>query len=164
MEDISIVNNIILGYSSCRYIRWGNATNTVTTNSTVCCEGNTAINTKGMNVTNQTLSHNAISEGLSGIFHSNLGLVGRGVTSGVFASATGMDYWPAADSALRNNVDLAPNTAQGFSGSSRQTYIDVGAYEVNQYNSNSGWVLSEGFTSRAGSLSPPSAPIDLTVN
>jgi hypothetical protein len=156
VTNLQIIHNTIIGNASdgCLVLRnWSGQANMVLANNASYCQGGQAINfvggSSGVNV-----SANVVVGGVSGV--SNGTLNGQSLSQD-FIDAPGRNLWPTAVSSMASVADTLFSTTHDFNGTLRSSPLDVGAYEVESFTGNPGWLIQPGFKPP-----PPSVVIDTT--
>jgi hypothetical protein len=138
------VNNTILGHSEQGiYARWSGAKDMVLANNAIYSLGGVAVRGSGMKGPTITIKANFV-EG-EGATIDNAAFYDGGSPMSAFVNLSGMEYWPASGSFLRDQAhpDFAPK--RDFNGIRRIAPFDVGAYEVEDSSTNPGWRVGPGF-------------------
>jgi len=161
MENVTAVNNTLYNNTEGIYIRWG-GTNMVLANNAIYSPGKTAINSNwGVN---GTVSRNYVEGGTDTALDGTR-FINGGTSANAFVNAAGNNFWPKAGSPLLNNANTTYVPADDFNRAARTSLYDIGAYEIENYSFNPGWVITAGFkTAVSSDITPPAAPTGLTIN
>jgi hypothetical protein len=146
MQNVTIVNNTIVGHPTGAYVRWSAARNMIFCNNAIYCPEQTAIDASGID--QQTVRCNYICGALKGARIDNARFHDGGALAAAFLDAAGHDYWLRADSPLAGAADPVFAPSDDFNHAVRSPSYDVGAYEVEGRLKNPGWRLIPGFKPR----------------
>ena len=164
VTNLQIIHNTIIGNASdgCFVLRnWSGQANMVLANNASYCQGGQAINfvggSSGVNV-----SANVVVGAVAGV--SNGTLNGQSLSQD-FINAPDKNLWPTAGSSLAGAADPLFSTTHDFNGTFRSSPLDVGAYEVESFSGNPGWLLQPGFKSPPVVIdtTPPAPPTGLQI-
>jgi hypothetical protein len=143
MQNVTIVNNTIVGHPTGVRIRWSGARDMVFSNNAVYCPGQTAIGASG--VDRQTLSSNYICGALRGCEIDNTRFRDGGTLAATFVAPAEHDYWLRSGCPLAGSADPAFTPEDDFNCTQRKPPCDIGAYEIESHPENPGWHVIAGF-------------------
>lgn len=128
MQNVTLVNNTIVGSPTGVRIRWSNAQSMVFSNNAVYCPEGIAIDASGID--GQTFSSNYLCGGHEGIRIDNILFFDGGTPAATFIGPAEHDYRLRPDSLPAGRADPAFTPADDFSRTPRTPPFDVGACEI----------------------------------
>jgi hypothetical protein len=143
MQNVTIVNNTVVGHPTGVHIRWSRARNMIFSNNAVYCPGQTAVDASGID--RQTLRCNYLCGTLNGGKIDNWRFYDGGTPEATFLDAAEHDYWLRSGSPLVGAADPAFTSPGDFNHVERKPPCDVGAYEIEAHLKNPGWQVVPGF-------------------
>jgi hypothetical protein len=163
MKDLTIVNNTIYGSGECFYLRWSGVTNVVLANNAAYCPGTTALDAAGVVNAQVTAVSNYVEGGMSGAAIDSVRFFNGGSAVAAFVNPDAANFWPSANSILRDAANPGYSPALDFNNSARSNPTDVGAYDAKGLASNPGWQIQAGFKGVAGSADTEAPKISITA-
>jgi len=146
MENVTIVNNTIVGHPTCVHIRWGGGSSLIFANNAAYCAGGEAISATGLADKGVTLSANFVEGLLDGVKAGRGEFIVGGKVDANFVSPADFDFWPRPKSALIGVAARAFAPPSDFNNKPRgRPATDVGAYDAGKLSSNPGWKIVPGF-------------------
>jgi hypothetical protein len=164
MRNLTIVNNTVSNSADCLFLRWSGATNVILANNAVYCAGRNALNASGIGGSTITVRSNYLEGNLTGGSIDNLRFFNGGTAASAFVNPAGWDFWPTANSILRNAANASYVPTIDFNEMPRTSPCDVGAYETEGLRVNPGWKVVSGFKATVVQNTPLLPPTNLRVN